>query len=145
MIDERELCDPWLPSTDLGPILGPKNPRIEKPPLHLRPGTTARAVPRRRHACSIGVARRARPGAHGGRPPARPARAGGAAVWARPCATCAHCYLQAGATPAGLCVQRVRDRRATTAAPCARDARTYPAIAAAICARRERTPCATGA
>ncbi|KZV16831.1 hypothetical protein F511_36709 [Dorcoceras hygrometricum] len=22
MIDKRELCDPWLPSTDLGPILG---------------------------------------------------------------------------------------------------------------------------
>ncbi|KZV16412.1 tRNA-specific adenosine deaminase [Dorcoceras hygrometricum] len=72
----------------------------------------------------------------GGRPHARPIRAGGTVVCAQPCATCTHGYRPVGATPAGQCTQGVRDRCAMPAAPCVRDALGYPAMHAAICAQR---------
>ncbi|KZV33459.1 hypothetical protein F511_12973 [Dorcoceras hygrometricum] len=93
-----------------------KNPIIQKPPPHLRPGTAAGAVRRRPHVCCTLCAPLYATRAHWGRPPARTARAGGAAgacnvrarVPAPPCATRAHDYGPACATCAHHRAQHVR-------------------------------------
>ncbi|KZV57491.1 (-)-germacrene D synthase-like [Dorcoceras hygrometricum] len=150
MIHNRDLCDPWLPSTDLGPILGDMQYYYKSPIASIGPKThrTVRVRPEKIVGCKTAATSPPRRCRKGGAPVATRVRhAMLSPVHAPVCGTlqqrrrvpCAQDVRDAPKRQRLSCPRDVRDDPSTSSTMCAGDMRDNTAMSPASCAAGDRT------